>query len=75
MITKLIGRWVKPCPSEGGVIGNAVTPVNPDTRGVISRAISSVVRLRSSQGVVRKKILPCATVGLPMVEKMRSNSG
>ena len=74
-MTKLTGRWVNPCPNEGGVIGNAVTPGIPDTRGVISRAISIVVRLRSSQGTARKNTLPWATVGLPILAKIRSNSG
>ena len=56
-------------------MGKAVTPDRLETRGVISWAMLWVVRVRSSQGVARRKILPCDTVGLPMVENTLSNSG
>ena len=55
-------------------MGNAVTPGMLATKGVISRATSMVVRLRSSQGKPLKNTLPWATVGLPTTVKMRSKS-
>ena len=56
-------------------MGNAVTPGKPVILGVISRARSMVVRVRSSQGLARKNTLACATVGLPTMLNTRSNSG
>ena len=60
---------------EGGVIGNALMPGSAPILGCSSRAISRVLRSRSSQGVARRNTEPWATVGLPMLAKMRSNSG
>ncbi|MDT4859630.1 hypothetical protein FQZ97_941470 [compost metagenome] len=41
----------------------------------MARAISMVVRSRSSQALPRITTLPWATEGLPTMVKMRSNSG
>ena len=74
-MTKFTGRSRKPCPSDGGVMAKACTPASPPSLGAISCAICSVLRLRSSHGIARRNTLPCATVGLPLTTKMRSNSG
>jgi len=56
-------------------MGKALMPGKAAILGASSRAISMVVRSRSSQALPRMITLPWATDGLPTMVKMRSNSG
>ena len=55
-------------------MGKAITPDIPPMAGIISRAMSKVLRLRSPHGKAPKNTAPCATVGLPTTAKNLSNS-
>jgi hypothetical protein len=56
-------------------MAKVLTPAMRLNCGCSSRAMSSVERRRSDQSTARYITLPCDTVGLPTLAKMRSNSG
>lgn len=65
MITTSTGVERKPCPSDGGLMGNARTPGSAMNFGRSSSAIFCAFFSRSSQGLSRRMALPSTTVGNP----------
>jgi hypothetical protein len=55
------------CPSDGGLIGNAIAPGIAANLGRSSSAICCCFFLRSSQGFNRSTALPSTTVGNPEI--------